>query len=188
MSVARRNVFVLMISKSFFRINRGLDCSALPLWLTNKQLTLSSTVKTDYHITVKLQFCPPIFHYTNLIIISHWHIYKVRHCTFKTVLERKQRRSGFSAEMQRHEEKAQKWRAVADCARHKQRRPGRLNSQQWRVEFGGQSVTKTRPITVAVEPRDQLVSRVRRWGTVVPTHADICIRGWRVLSQSILYV
>jgi len=45
-----------------------------------------------------------------------------RHCTFKTVLERKRRRSGFSAENRRREEKAQKWRAVADCSRHEQRR------------------------------------------------------------------
>jgi len=40
-----------------------------------------------------------------------------RHGTFETLMERKQRRSGFSAEMQRREEKAQKWRAVADCSR-----------------------------------------------------------------------
>ena len=34
----------------------------------------------------------------------------------------------------------------------------------WRVEFGGQSVmkTKTRPSAVAVERRDQLVGRIRR--------------------------
>jgi len=43
---------------------------------------------------------------------------------------------------------------VADCSRHEQRRPGR-------VEFGGQSVMKTRPSAVAVEPRDQLVGRNR---------------------------
>jgi len=54
-----------------------------------------------------------------------------RHCTFKTVLERKRRRSGFSAEMQRHEEKVQKWFAVADCSRHEQRRPGRLDRRWW---------------------------------------------------------
>jgi len=52
-----------------------------------------------------------------------------RHCTFKTVLERKQR-SGFSAEMRRCEEKAQKWRAVADCSRHEQQRPGRLDRRE----------------------------------------------------------
>jgi len=39
-----------------------------------------------------------------------------RLCTFNTVLERKRRRSGFSAEMQRREEKAQKWRAVPDTS------------------------------------------------------------------------
>ena len=33
------------------------------------------------------------------------------HCTFKNVLERKRRRSGFSAEMQTCEEKVHKWRA-----------------------------------------------------------------------------
>jgi len=110
-----------------------------------------------------------------------------RHCTFKTVLEWKRRRSGFSAEMQRREEKAQKWLAVADCSRHEQRRPGRLDRRQWRVEFGGQSVMKMRPSAVAVEPRDQLFGRVRRWGTAVPTHAGICIRGRQVvLSQSVL--
>jgi len=85
-----------------------------------------------------------------------------RHCTFKTVLERK-RRSGFSAEMPRLEEKAQKRRAVADGSKRKQRRPGRLDRRRWRVEFGGQSVLKTRPSAVAVEPRDQLVvDEVRR--------------------------
>jgi len=59
-----------------------------------------------------------------------------RHCTFKTVLERKRRRSGFSAEIRRREEKAQKWRAVADRSRYEQRRPGRLDRRRWRVEFG----------------------------------------------------
>jgi len=56
-----------------------------------------------------------------------------RHCTFKTVLKRKRRRSGFSAEMQRREERAQKWRAVADCSRHEQRRPGRLDCRRWEL-------------------------------------------------------
>ena len=51
-----------------------------------------------------------------------------RHCTFKTVLERKRRRSVFSAEMQRRVEKAQKRRAVADCSRHEQRRPRHVAS------------------------------------------------------------
>ena len=100
-----------------------------------------------------------------------------RHCTFKTILERRQRRSGFSAEMQRRAEKAQNWRAVADYSRQEQRRPGRLDHRRWRVEFGGQSVMKTRSSAVAVEPRDRLVGRVRRWGTAVPNHAGICIRG-----------
>jgi len=55
--------------------------------------------------------------------------------------------SEFSAEMQRHKVKAQKWRAVADCSRHEQRRSGRLDHRRrWRVEFSGQSVMKTRPV------------------------------------------
>jgi len=38
----------------------------------------------------------------------------------------------------------------------------------------------------AERSRDQLVGRVRRWSTAVPTHAGICIRGRQVLSQSVL--
>jgi len=46
----------------------------------------------------------------------------------KIVLGRK--RSGFSAEMKRREEKVQKWRAVADCSRHEQRQLGRLDRRR----------------------------------------------------------
>ena len=87
---------------------------------------------------------------------------------------------------------AKTWRKGAEmtcCGRLLQTRADREGS----IADGGESSSadnqcwrRCRAHAVAVEPRDQLVGRVRRWGTAVPIHAGICIRGRRVWSQSVL--